>query len=60
MLTANKAFWDIVGADHTVYATDRVNGGVYILQPDRALAERMYDATLDEAIPTEADREEAA
>jgi hypothetical protein len=30
-----------VAADHTVYATDRVNGGVYILEPDLALSARM-------------------
>ena len=28
----------------TVYATDRINGGVYILEPDRALAARMRQA----------------
>lgn len=52
-----------VAADHTVYATDRVNGGVYILEPDPALAARMVDAALDGAatsIPTEPGKEEAA
>ena len=33
-----------VGEDLTVYATDRINGGVYILEPDRALAARMRQA----------------
>ena len=36
-----------VAADHTVYATDRVNGGVYILEPEPDLATRMNDASLD-------------
>jgi hypothetical protein len=30
-----------VAEDHTVYVTDRVNGGVYILEPDEALSSRM-------------------
>jgi hypothetical protein len=30
-----------VAEDHTVYVTDRVNGGVYILEPDLALSARM-------------------
>ncbi|MFP3915683.1 MAG: LVIVD repeat-containing protein [Actinomycetota bacterium] len=33
-----------VAADHTVYATDRVNGGVYILEPTEALSQRMAAA----------------
>lgn len=33
-----------VSDDLTVYTTDRVNGGVYILEPDRALATRMTQA----------------
>jgi hypothetical protein len=33
-----------VSDDLTVYATDRVNGGVYILEPDRALTARMTQA----------------
>jgi hypothetical protein len=33
-----------VDEDHTVYATDRVNGGVYILQPDEDLSTRMTAA----------------
>jgi hypothetical protein len=33
-----------VSEDLTVYVTDRVNGGVYILEPDRALAARMTQA----------------
>ena len=33
-----------VSDDLAVYVTDRVNGGVYILEPDRALADRMKDA----------------
>jgi hypothetical protein len=52
-----------VAVDHTVFATDRVNGGVYILKPDQALTARMVDATLDGApasITTESDNEEAA
>jgi hypothetical protein len=35
-----------VDADLSVYVTDRVNGGVYILQPDQELASRMRDAAL--------------
>lgn len=34
-----------VAADHTVYATDRVNGGVYILIPTSDLSARMTTAT---------------
>lgn len=30
-----------VAEDHTVYATDRVNGGVYVLEPAPELSERM-------------------
>ena len=33
-----------VSDDLAVYVTDRVNGGVYILEPDRALADRMTEA----------------
>lgn len=33
-----------VAEDHTVYVTDRVNGGVYILSPDPALDSRMTEA----------------
>ncbi|HEX2153621.1 MAG TPA: hypothetical protein VHL52_06560 [Acidimicrobiia bacterium] len=33
-----------VAEDHTVYVTDRINGGVYILQPDADLTERMTAA----------------
>jgi hypothetical protein len=33
-----------VSEDLTMYVTDRVNGGVYILEPDRALAARMTQA----------------
>ena len=33
-----------VSVDLTVYATDRVNGGVYILEPDPALAARVLRA----------------
>ena len=35
-----------VGEDLLVYATDRVNGGVYILQPDETLTVRMQAARL--------------
>ncbi len=35
-----------IGEDHLVYVTDRVNGGVYILEPDAALAGRMAEAAL--------------
>ncbi len=35
-----------VGEDLLVYATDRVNGGVYILQPDETLTVRMQAAQL--------------
>ena len=30
-----------VAEDHTVYVTDRINGGVYVLEPDLALSARM-------------------
>jgi hypothetical protein len=30
-----------VAEDHTTYVTDRVNGGVYILEPDEELSKRM-------------------
>lgn len=33
-----------VAADHTVYVTDRVNGGVYILEPEPSLRQRMEEA----------------
>ncbi|MEX0863958.1 MAG: hypothetical protein WD269_03685 [Acidimicrobiia bacterium] len=33
-----------VSEDLTVFVTDRVNGGVYILEPDQRLAERMTQA----------------
>jgi hypothetical protein len=33
-----------VDRDLTVYVTDRVNGGVYILEPDQALSARMKEA----------------
>lgn len=35
-----------VGEDLLVYVTDRVNGGVYILEPDEALADRLREARL--------------
>lgn len=35
-----------VGADLDIYATDRVNGGVYVLRPDDELAARMTAAAL--------------
>ena len=35
-----------VGEDLLVYATDRVNGGVYILQPDDALSARLRESSL--------------
>lgn len=35
-----------VGRDHLVYITDRVTGGVYILQPDDGLHARMTEAAL--------------
>jgi len=35
-----------VGEDHLVYITDRVNGGVYILEPDGPLDARMMEAAL--------------
>jgi hypothetical protein len=35
-----------VGSDHLVYITDRVNGGVYILEPDEALDSRMTAAAI--------------
>jgi len=33
-----------VDADYTVFASDRVNGGVYILRPSQALSDRMATA----------------
>jgi len=33
-----------VSEDHTVYVTDRVHGGVYILEPDTTLSTRMTQA----------------
>ncbi|MPZ51427.1 MAG: hypothetical protein GEU79_01610 [Acidimicrobiia bacterium] len=33
-----------VASDHTVYVTDRVNGGVYILEPSDELSTQMTDA----------------
>jgi hypothetical protein len=33
-----------VTEDHVVFVTDRVNGGVYILEPDQALSARMRSA----------------
>lgn len=33
-----------VGEDHVIYITDRINGGVYILEPDAALDARMTEA----------------
>ncbi|HJQ77390.1 MAG TPA: hypothetical protein VJ948_09035, partial [Acidimicrobiia bacterium] len=39
-----------VSEDLTVYATDRVNGGVYILEPDVALSARMTQAALDRGV----------
>jgi hypothetical protein len=38
-----------VDADLSVYVTDRVNGGVYILEPDAGLAQRMRAAALPDA-----------
>ena len=35
-----------VATDHLVYVTDRVNGGVYVLQPDDELSARMTEAAL--------------
>ena len=35
-----------VGEDLLTYATDRVNGGVYVLEPEPALAERLREAAL--------------
>ena len=35
-----------VAADFTISVTDRVNGGVYLLEPDDNLAERMAEAEL--------------
>jgi hypothetical protein len=34
-----------VSDDLTVFATDRINGGVYILEPDQGLSERMARAS---------------
>jgi hypothetical protein len=33
-----------VSSDHTVYVTDRINGGVYILRPSHGLSQRMAAA----------------
>lgn len=33
-----------VSSDHSVFVTDRVNGGLYILEPDRSFATRMTEA----------------
>ena len=35
-----------VGTDHLVYISDRVNGGVYILEPDATLDARMTEAAV--------------
>jgi hypothetical protein len=35
-----------VDTDLTVFATDRVNGGVYALQPDEGLAQRLREAAI--------------
>lgn len=35
-----------VGEDLLTYATDRVNGGVYVLEPEPELAERLREAAL--------------
>ena len=35
-----------VGADLQIAVTDRVNGGVYLVEPDDALAQRMQEAAL--------------
>lgn len=37
-----------VDADFSIYVTDRVNGGVYILAPGDDLARRMRDARIDD------------
>ena len=34
-----------VGQDHAVFVTDRVNGGVYILEPDAKLSTRMTQSS---------------
>lgn len=39
-----------VDADHTVYVTDRVNGGVYILRPTPDLSKRMAEAAWTEEV----------
>ena len=33
-----------VGEDHLIYISDRVNGGIYILEPDQELDARMTEA----------------
>ena len=35
-----------VGADHFVYISDRVNGGIYILEPESSLDARMSEAAV--------------
>ncbi len=35
-----------VGEDLLVYATDRVNGGVYVLEPEEELETRLREASL--------------
>ena len=35
-----------VSRDLDIYVTDRVNGGVYVVRPDEALAARMEQAAL--------------
>lgn len=40
-----------VDEDYTIYVTDRVNGGVYILRPDNWLLERMIEAEAPPTIP---------
>jgi|FLYL01.1.fsa_nt_gi hypothetical protein len=39
-----------VESDHTVYITDRVNGGVYILRPDGDLDRRMTEAARPDSL----------
>jgi hypothetical protein len=33
-----------IGTDHLVYITDRVKGGIYIIEPDHSLSSRMTEA----------------
>ena len=33
-----------VDADHTIFVSDRIGGGIYVLQPDAALSARMAAA----------------